>query len=65
MGLIQADRGAVRYKGLVVEEETAEKLRRNFGYVIQGGGLFPHLTARENATPVSYTHLTLPTILLV
>ena len=53
MGLIQADRGAVRYKGLVVEEETAEKLRRNFGYVIQGGGLFPHLTARENATLMS------------
>lgn len=53
MGLIKADCGAVSYKGLIVEEETAETLRRNFGYMIQGGGLFPHITARENSTLMS------------
>src|ERR1035441_8135223 len=28
---------------------TAQRLRRRIGYVIQDGGLFPHLTARGNA----------------
>jgi len=29
---------------------TANQLRTNIGYVIQEGGLFPHLTAWQNAT---------------
>src|SRR5205814_6501819 len=29
---------------------TVQAIRRRIGYVIQEGGLFPHLTARQNAT---------------
>ncbi|MDP6352862.1 MAG: ATP-binding cassette domain-containing protein [Alphaproteobacteria bacterium] len=49
MGLIPPDLGMVRFEGTEVNAETAPLLRRKMGYVIQGGGLFPHLTAGENA----------------
>nr|WP_203415338.1 ATP-binding cassette domain-containing protein [Candidatus Scalindua japonica] len=48
IGLIQADSGAVFFKGTKVTPETVISLRRKMGYVIQEGGLFPHLTAHEN-----------------
>jgi len=47
-GLIRPDRGAVRFDGQEVTPATALLLRRRIGYVIQSGGLFPHLTARGN-----------------
>ena len=50
MGLIEPDHGVVRYEGVPVNAGSAMQLRRRMGYVIQGGGLFPHLTARGNAT---------------
>lgn len=53
MGLVPPDRGSVFYKGLLVSKDSAEELCRNFGYVTQGGGLFPHLTARDNITLMS------------
>ena len=40
--------GALRYKGEPVGDWRA--LRRKLGYVIQDGGLFPHLTAHGNVT---------------
>jgi osmoprotectant transport system ATP-binding protein len=44
MGLIEPDRGFVEIEG----EPLSVGLRPKMGYVIQEGGLFPHLTAREN-----------------
>jgi osmoprotectant transport system ATP-binding protein len=48
-GLILPDRGTVEFMGEQVTAATALALRRRMGYLIQEGGLFPHLTARDNA----------------
>ncbi|GJQ59955.1 MAG: ATP-binding cassette domain-containing protein [Candidatus Scalindua sp. AMX11] len=48
IGLIQAECGSVFFEGTRVTPETAISLRRKMGYVIQEGGLFPHLTAYGN-----------------
>jgi osmoprotectant transport system ATP-binding protein len=48
LGLIPADGGVVRLNGTALAPENAEALRHRIGYVIQEGGLFPHLTARGN-----------------
>ncbi len=48
IGLIQPTIGQVRFEGQVLTSENILKLRRRMGYVIQEGGLFPHLTARDN-----------------
>lgn len=53
MGLIDADGGRVKVNGRDLTSENKLKLRRQMGYVIQSGGLFPHLTARRNLTLVS------------
>jgi len=50
MGLIEPDHGFVRFESVPVNAGSAAQLRRRMGYVIQGGGLFPHLTARSNVT---------------
>ena len=50
MGLIWPDSGTVRFEGTEVAPANALLLRRRMGYVIQDGGLFPHLTARGNAS---------------
>lgn len=49
IGLVEPDAGAVRFDGERVDRASAPRLRRRMGYVIQDGGLFPHLTARANA----------------
>jgi osmoprotectant transport system ATP-binding protein len=49
MGLIRPDTGRVRFEGETLTSDNAMVLRRKMGYVIQDGGLFPHLTARGNA----------------
>jgi len=48
IGLLQPDEGEVLFDGEPLAEERMLELRRRMGYVIQGGGLFPHLTAEEN-----------------
>ncbi|MCW3099842.1 MAG: opuCA [Chthonomonadaceae bacterium] len=48
MGLLEPTGGAVHFDGTPVNAQTAQELRRRMGYVIQDGGLFPHLTAAEN-----------------
>jgi osmoprotectant transport system ATP-binding protein len=50
IGLLAPDRGLVRFDGLLVAPDTVDAVRRRMGYVIQDGGLFPHLDARENVT---------------
>jgi osmoprotectant transport system ATP-binding protein len=47
-GLIAADAGEVWCAGERVTPETVRPLRLRTGYVIQEGGLFPHLSARRN-----------------
>src|SRR5262249_46393423 len=50
IGLIRPDTGSVRFNAIELTVENARELRQRMGYVVQDGGLFPHLTARENAT---------------
>ena len=50
IGLIRPDAGTVRFGGDVLGPENVRAVRRRMGYVIQEGGLFPHLTARDNVT---------------
>ncbi len=49
-GLIAPTAGALRVLGETPSPANVEALRRRIGYVIQEGGLFPHLTARDNVT---------------
>jgi osmoprotectant transport system ATP-binding protein len=49
-GLIRPDSGSVALGDLPVLPEHFATLRQRMGYVIQEGGLFPHLRARENIT---------------
>jgi osmoprotectant transport system ATP-binding protein len=48
LGLLRPDRGEVRLGGVPLDPDD-DALRRRYGYVVQGGGLFPHLTAAQNA----------------
>ncbi len=48
IGLIGPDSGRIEFDGEEVGASNVEHLRHRIGYVIQEGGLFPHLTAREN-----------------
>ncbi|MCO6437552.1 MAG: ATP-binding cassette domain-containing protein [Phycisphaerae bacterium] len=47
-GLIEPDTGQVRVNGAPLTHQNVLEMRRRMGYVIQDGGLFPHLTARKN-----------------
>jgi osmoprotectant transport system ATP-binding protein len=47
-GLIQPDSGVITFDGVPVTVANARQLRRRMGFVVQDGGLFPHLTARGN-----------------
>lgn len=47
-GLLVPNSGAIYFLGSVLSPSNALLLRRRMGYVIQDGGLFPHLTARAN-----------------
>jgi osmoprotectant transport system ATP-binding protein len=49
-GLLEPDAGSVHFDGDPVSRANALQVRRRMGYVIQDGGLFPHLTARGNAS---------------
>ena len=48
IGLIEPDRGEINFDGTELRTDKIDIVRRRIGYVIQEGGLFPHLTAREN-----------------
>ena len=50
VGLITPTTGEVLFDGQALTPENAREMRHRMGYVIQEGGLFPHLTARQNAT---------------
>ncbi len=48
MGLLEPTGGTVEVEGRAVLPATVQEVRRRMGYVIQDGGLFPHLTAGQN-----------------
>ncbi len=48
VGLLLPDRGCVEFEGRELRREIMLESRRRMGYVIQDGGLFPHLTGRGN-----------------
>jgi osmoprotectant transport system ATP-binding protein len=50
IGLITPDAGAVRFDSAPLTADNIDAIRHRIGYVIQDGGLFPHLTARANVT---------------
>ena len=47
-GLITPTSGTIYVEGKDISKENQTLLRRNIGYVIQGIGLFPHMTIRKN-----------------
>ena len=47
-GLIAPTFGMIYVDGKDISRENQTLLRRNIGYVIQGIGLFPHMTVRKN-----------------
>ncbi len=48
IGLIEPDHGQVLIGGELLTPASVMALRRKIGYVIQDGGLFPHLSAVDN-----------------
>src|SRR5256885_9600660 len=46
--LIEPDSGRIDFGGEPITLDNIDNLRCRIGYVIQEGGLFPHLTARAN-----------------
>ena len=52
-GVLQHDCGDVLVFGETVPKDNVEQFRRGIGYVVQSGGLFPHMTAFENVVLVA------------
>ena len=50
VGLIQPNTGNITLGGTKLEPANLLNMRQRMGYVIQEGGLFPHLTVRDNVT---------------
>jgi osmoprotectant transport system ATP-binding protein len=50
IGLIRPDSGSVCFAGTEITAANVQRLRWRMGYVVQDGGLFPHLTAHGNVT---------------
>jgi osmoprotectant transport system ATP-binding protein len=48
IGLVRPDTGTILIEGNELTPATAREVRRGLGYVTQDGGLFPHLSARDN-----------------
>lgn len=49
-GLTKPDSGIIKIEGAKISDSNINSLRLNMGYVIQEGGLFPHLNVRDNVT---------------
>ena len=57
--LLEPDAGTIQFDGTPITRASISDLRRRIGYVIQDGGLFPHLTARRNISLMA-SHLSWP-----
>jgi osmoprotectant transport system ATP-binding protein len=49
-GLLKPDSGIIEFDNARITTQSLPALRRRVGYVIQDGGLFPHLTGLSNVT---------------
>ena len=47
-GVLRPNEGAVEVLGESVPSDGIEAFRRRIGYAVQGAGLFPHMTVRQN-----------------
>lgn len=47
-GLLTPDTGRVLFEGVEMTPKNMMQMRHRMGYVIQDGGLFPHLTCSQN-----------------
>ncbi len=56
-GLLKPTSGEVRVFDAPIDYSNLQALRKKIGYVIQGIGLFPHLTIEENILLAGKTHL--------
>jgi osmoprotectant transport system ATP-binding protein len=56
LGLVEPDRGDVVVDGTPVTATTRAGLVRRMGYVVQDGGLYPHLTASQNVALPADAH---------
>ena len=54
VGLIQPDAGEIHFERALLSPATVLEARRRMGYVIQEGGLFPHLTVRDNVSVMAH-----------
>lgn len=52
-GLLAPASGSIKLHGDEFDFSQAEKWRRNMGYSIQGSGLFPHMTLKENLSIIA------------
>src|SRR5687767_15944436 len=57
-GLILPSQGRIAVGGTLLDAGSVMQIRQRMGYVIQDGGLFPHLSAEENVTLLA-SHLKL------
>jgi osmoprotectant transport system ATP-binding protein len=52
-GLVLPDTGEVKLLGKKIDYKNLPAIRRTMGFAVQGAGLFPHLTVRENITLIA------------
>ncbi|MBA2591492.1 MAG: ATP-binding cassette domain-containing protein [Pseudomonadota bacterium] len=50
LGLLRPDAGSVYFRGVELAPHNVRELRQAMGYVVQDGGLFPHLSAAGNVS---------------
>jgi osmoprotectant transport system ATP-binding protein len=53
IALLEPDRGQILFEDTQLTQASAQRIRERIGYVIQEGGLFPHLTAKANVLLMS------------
>jgi osmoprotectant transport system ATP-binding protein len=53
LGLLWPDTGTVHIGGELLTPGNALRIRQQLGYMVQDGGLFPHLSAADNVTLVA------------
>ncbi|MHC4842098.1 MAG: ATP-binding cassette domain-containing protein, partial [Planctomycetota bacterium] len=53
IGLVTPESGEIQFDGKQVTRDSLPALRLKMGYLIQEGGLFPHLSCRENVSLVA------------